>query len=176
MNKPTEVEVREHTAPIMHDADYIRLRLDTQKLHTDILNYLQGTTTVLKYDENVGTYVENVISSGVPLANQQGIQAILSFVVSVINTHTIQGNFQRNDYIKILKVAELQFAEWLALNYDDWGINPNNRDHIIDTIMTMVQLVLSRTVDNKERDSYSNKMGSISQFYNTDKNKAAKVI
>lgn len=165
MSTPDAVEVTQQTQPVQHDSDYIKLRLDTQKLHQDILNFLQGTRIILKYDKDSGTYSEETISSGDPLANPQGIQGLLSFVVAIVNPHTIQGNTDKPELMNILKHMELGLAERLTLSYEAWGIQPENRDHIIDTIMFMVQMVLSRTIDNKERDSYNTGFGKISQIF-----------
>lgn len=174
MVKPDAVEVTKQTQPVQHDADYIKLRLDTQKLHQDILNFLQGTTTTLNFDEKTQTYYEEQKQTGVPLANPKGIQALLSFVVAIINPHTIQGNTERDELYNILKNMERGLSQRLTLNYEDWGIDPNNRDHMIDTIMFMIQMILSRTVDNKERQSYSPSIEKTSNLY-TGK-KATKVI
>lgn len=157
------------------DKDYIKLRLDTQKLHQDFLNFLQGTRTIIEYDEETQTYTETTQAIGEPLANEEGVQALLSFVISIVNPHTIQGNTDKPDYHKILHGMELGLAARLTLNYEAWGIETANRDQIIDTIMYMIQLILSRTIGNLERESYSVGIEKTSR-YTSPKQKTGKVI
>lgn len=153
------------------DPNYLKLRLDTQKLHQDILNFLQGTRTVVEYDEKTGTYYEDTEDIGNPLAGKEGIQALLSFVIALVNPHTIQGNTDRKELYKMLYHLEIGLAERLTLNYEKWEIDPENRDHIIDTIMPMVHLVLTRTIDNKEREGLTVGVEKVSQYFSNDKNK-----
>lgn len=169
--KPEAVEVTQQSMPVQQDPDYIRLRLDMQKLHTDIQNFLQGTTVVMFFDEQTKTYYERVQQTGSPLANKIGIQALLSLVVAVVNTHTVQGNTDKDELFNILTNMERAFAQRLTLNYTHWGIDKRNRDHIIDTIMLMVHLVLTRTIDNKERDSYKQDMTKVSTLLQDNKRK-----
>lgn len=153
------------------DPNYLKLRLDTQKLHQDILNFLNGTRTVVEYDEKTGTYYEDTEKIGDPLAGKEGIQALLSFVIALVNPHTIQGNTDRKELNKMLFHLEIGLAERLTLNYERWGIDPENRDHIIDTIMPMVHLVLTRTIDNKEREGLTIGVEKVSNYFSSDKNK-----
>lgn len=134
------------------DPNYLKLRLDTQKLHQDILNFLQGTRTVIEFDKKSETYYEDTEEIGDPLANKEGIQAILSFVIGIVNPHTIQGNTERKELYKILYNLDVGLSERLTVNHEKWGIDPDYMDHIIDTIMPMIHLILTRTIDNKERE------------------------
>lgn len=153
------------------DPNYLKLRLDTQKLHQDILNFLNGTRSIVEYDDKTGTYYEETENIGKPLAGKEGIQAILSFVIALVNPHTIQGNTERKELYKMLYHLEIGLAERLCLNYERWGIDAQNRDHIIDTIMPMVHLVLTRTIDNKEREGLTVGIEKISSYVTNDKGK-----
>lgn len=153
------------------DPNYLKLRLDTQKLHQDILNFLQGTRTVIEFDEKTGTYFEKVEDIGTPLANKEGIQALLSMIVAIVNSHTIQGNTRREELNKVLYYLELGLAERLTLNYARWGIDADIRDQIMDTVMPMVQLILTRTIDNEERKGLTVGIERVSSYYSKDKNK-----
>lgn len=153
------------------DPNYLKLRLDTQKLHQDILNFLQGTRTVIEYDGKTGTYYEDTDEIGDSLAGKEGIQALLSFVIALVNPHTIQGNTERKELYKMLFHLEIGLAERLTLNYDRWGIDPENRDHIIDTIMPMVHLVLTRTIENKEREGLAIGVEKVSNYFSGNEKK-----
>lgn len=171
-----DTEIQQHSVQKSNlaaiDPNYLKLRLDTQKLHQDILNFLSGTRTVVEYDKNSGTYYEETEKIGRPLANDEGIQAILSLVISLINPHTIQGNTDRKELQKILYHLEIGLAERLTLNYDKWGIDPEYRDHMIDTIMPMVHLILTRTIDNEERKGLSLGVEKLSKYITPSDNKA----
>lgn len=171
----TQVEQTRQNMAMM-DMDYIKLRLDTQKLHQDILNFLQGTTSIVKFDDATKTYYEAVQETGEPQANRVGIQGILSFVVAVLNPHTIQGNMKREDLDNLLYNIELGLAESFTLNYKMWGIDEDSRDHILNTLMAMIQLILSRTVDNLERPSYTPTIDKVSHVYAGNPNKNNKVV
>ncbi len=139
----------------MYDLDALKLRLDMQKLHQDIENFLAGTRTTLIYNSERGEYTEQTQRTGENLANNKGIQILLSFVVTTVNSHTVQGNTTEQGLNKILEYMHDEIAADLTKNWRDYGINPNSRAYILNTIMQMVQLVLSRTVNNEERISYS---------------------
>lgn len=134
------------------DFNALQLRLDTQKLHRDIYNFLKGTTTVVQFDKATGQYAETELIQGQPLANDKGIQNILNLIVSVFNSHTVQGNTKNDDFREILYFMEIHLAQQLTYNALIWGIDKKNRRHIKNTIMLMAQLFLSRTIDNLERE------------------------
>lgn len=136
------------------DYNALQLRLDTQKLHKDIYNFLRGKTQITVYNQETNQYYEEDINEGDALANTRGIQNILNFVVSTVNSHTVQGNTKRDYLDNILYAMNIHLAQQLTLNSDNWGIDKNNRRHILNTIMFMVELFLSRTVDNLERKGY----------------------
>ncbi len=135
------------------DYNILQLRLDTQKLHKDILNFLSGKTQILVYNNELNQYVETDLTTGEPLANKKGIQNILSFVVSVANSHTVQGNIDKDEYYKTLYFINLHLGQQLTINCENWGIDKKNRRHILNTIMVMLQMFFSRTIDNLERQA-----------------------
>ena len=53
--------------------------------------------------------------------------------------------------IRIIRPIEKGLIERLTYNYHKWGIDPDDREHILDTIMNLAELVLSRTLENSER-------------------------
>ena len=136
------------------DFTALQLRLDTQKLHKDIWNFLKGTIVIQHYNARTEEVREEVLQTGQALANEEGIQNILSFVVSVCNSHTVQGNTEKNELYTLLYTVNIQLAQQLTMNANKWGIDKKNRRHIINSIVHLLHLFLSRTIDNKERESY----------------------
>jgi hypothetical protein len=139
----------------VYDQSYLQLKLDMQKLHSDVLHFLEGSMTFYEYDEGRGRTVEVVKSIGTALANRKGVQNLLNFVVSVVNQHTVQGNTKRDQLNDILLFMHKHLAEQLMANCEDWGIDRKNRRHIIRTIMILCNFALSRTVDDKERQYHT---------------------
>jgi hypothetical protein len=74
--------------------------------------------------------------------------------VSVCNSHTVQGNTDKNELYTILYTINIQLAQQLTMNAGKWGIDKKSRRHIINSIIHLLHLFLSRTVDNEERKSY----------------------
>lgn len=152
------------------DANYLRLRLDTQTLHKDVLNFLTGYRSVYEYDDATGNTYERPEKIGEALANKEGVQALFSFIVTVVNSHTIQGNFDKNELDHILFYIEMGLTDRLILNWAKWGIDPDLLNHIIDTLMPMIQIILSRTKDNKEREGLTLGVERTSNYFeNKDK-------
>lgn len=139
---------------LYQDFNVLQLRLDTQKLHRDILNFLEGKSVIVVFDEQKETFKEIEQARGTALANDEGIQNLLNFVVSTINSHTVQGNTDKNELYEILYSTYLHLAKMLMLNSGKWGIDNKNREHILETLMLMIRLFLSRTIGNEERKSY----------------------
>jgi hypothetical protein len=49
----------------------------------------------------------------------------------------------------------------IMINLDRWDIDENDYDHITDSIISSIQMFVSRLIDNKERDSYNATMRSV---------------
>jgi len=139
---------------VYQDFNVLQLRLDTQKLHRDIHNFLKGKTVIVVYDEKTQTYTEQEVEQGTALANEEGIQNLLNFVVSTVNSHTVQGNTDKDELYNIMYSINLHLAKQLMLNGSKWGIDNKHREMILEQFVTMMRLFLSRTIDNLERKSY----------------------
>lgn len=165
-------DTSETRANIAHNnPSYIQMRLDLQRLHEKVLNLLEGTLKIEKVDPNTGLILQEVIKKGIPLANDIGVQNILSFVTQVVNEHTVQGNTAKDELNHILQDMHIHLAEMMLFNSQEWGIKKKHRSHIVREIMYLCYLVLTRTVDNKERESYSPTIERTSTIYQPTENK-----
>lgn len=157
---------RQSQSLAIHDTSYMKLRLDTQALHKKILNFLEGKRSIVSYNNNTGEWVEGEEKNGEPLANERGVQSILSLVIMLVNEHTIQGNTKdKQDLNTHLYYIEDTLNDSIARNWKYWGIDKRMRDYLIDCIMHFVSLVLSRTIGNKERESYSGSIEKTTNYY-----------
>ena len=133
----------------------LQMRLGTDELMAKIELFLRGKQKVIEPDAN-GKAVLKIIKMGEEKANNIGVQTLLSRVTAVVNSSTAQGYITRDWYFD--KIAEFResLTDDLVLNSEKWGIIDSDLNDIIDMICDLVELFITRPIDNKERDSYSN--------------------
>lgn len=136
----------------LQDSTFIRLKLDTSELLTRIESYLSGKKRSIVQNE-AGDYVEIVENKGISLANEEGVMQILHKVDIRCNNHTVQGNTDKEELCNFLADARIELTNSIILNCYNWDIKDINIEGIIDDIMSFIHLSLTRTVDNKERES-----------------------
>lgn len=144
-------------------ASALQIRLDTSKLHNKVYEFLKGTTTIMVYNPDTNDYVPKEIKSGKPQANEEGIQQLLSFVVSMVNEQVVQGNTEKKDLMDTIYFINLHLAQQLTMNCEEWGIKKRNRRHILNTLVEMIKMFLTRTIDDKERGYLTPKMETKSE-------------
>lgn len=135
------------------DNNILNLRLNTEGLLKDIEVFLSGKR-IEKVIEGRETKFHE-IKIGNPLMNAEGVQAIINYLRLTLSPHTVQGNFTDDDYRDFVKEMDNNLSCNITPNIDRWSINDDDYDHIIDSIMSSVQMFVSRLIDNKERDSYA---------------------
>lgn len=133
---------------------FLQYRLDTRPLMRDIEIFLSAQKLVLKQNKD-GQFYEDVDKFGIPLASKEGITALLNIMrLSMMNEHVVQGNLKREDYQKLMMDARKELTDHIIINCYEWGIDDTKLNVIIDSIMRFFKLFISRTIDNKERDSF----------------------
>jgi hypothetical protein len=136
----------------------LQLRLDTTSLITEIRAFLMGGRITYGQDVETGQPVANFVTEGQPLANNFGVQSLTSFANMIINPSTVQGNIDREQYRDFMYRCRVKLAKNLLINAPRYGINPNDRASIIENIISMIELFVSRPIENGERDSFSNSL------------------
>jgi len=144
----------------LQNPTFLQLRLDTRPLIKEIELFLSAKRTVLIEDKKTGEIYEEEREVGKPLANSEGITAILNFVNLRANHHVVQGNFNREEYYWLVSDTRKELAMSIILNCLNWGIEDNKLDFIIDSILGFIKPFLSRLVDNEERKSYLSQFSS----------------
>ncbi len=163
----TEENKEKNTFAMMNNAQmannsFLQYRLDTRPLMRDIEIFLSAQKLVLKQNKD-GQFYEDVDKFGEPMANKQGITALLNIMrLSMMNEHIVQGNLKREDYQNLLMNARKELTDHIIINCYEWGIDDTKLNVIIDSIMRFFKLFISRTIDNKERDSF------MSQFFSKE--------
>lgn len=133
----------------------LKIRLDTQQLLQQIEYFLKGKAVRIKINEQ-GLAEEEIIEVGEPLANDKGVHAILSYASATINSQTVQGNYEWEQWREEVSWIREQLATDVFVNYDIWEIDPQNISIVCNTVMNMIKPFLTRLVNNEERKSYSN--------------------
>jgi hypothetical protein len=133
----------------------IKIRLDVSNLLKDIELDLRGKMITYSQDENTGRIEKIEVTVGDPKANDKGVQTIMKCVKSIINVASIQGNLEKDQYQDFLYQLNLDLNELIFVNMFKFGISDEDYKGIIDDILNLAFLVISRTIDNKERESYS---------------------
>lgn len=138
----------------------LQIRLGTREIIEDIELFLRGAKVIV-IDDGEGNIISKRVNMGFQKANDKGIQAVLNYVSMIINPQVVQGNFNQEFYEYFIYEKNIELSEMLIDNLYNWDINEDDLNPITDTIMNMVIPFLSRTINNKERDSYANTIRTV---------------
>lgn len=132
----------------------LKIRIDTEPLLRQIELFLRGQREIIVYDQKIKNHISQLVQYGEPLANEIGIQNIMQMLFMVFNKDVVQGNLLPEEINQIVFDVKMDLARELMIHNEEWGIKKNMRTYINRTIEKSAKLFLSRTKDNKERDSY----------------------
>jgi len=150
-------QVQMNNQPFVTDTA-MELRLSVREPIFEIYKYLTGKMTIPVYDPDLGEYKHVEKSFGNPKANDEGIHSLMMFVNSVINTATVQGNFDINQYSDYIADKRDELRRMIVVNSYKWKIPDNYLSMITDTIMAFIEPFISRTIGDGERGSYRDTM------------------
>lgn len=151
----------------IHHPSFVESRINTAPLLESIELYLKGKQKQTVQLEN-GMVVTQLVQVGRPLANEIGINNILSSIQMRINTHTVQGNFDNERYEDYKYHTRREIASDLVRNSPDWGVRDGDLLKIINDIMGLLIPFMTRLLQNKERESYGAQIQS-REIINTEK-------
>ena len=166
---PEETHVQNTVAALSKaysDFNALRIRLDTQPLLEQIEYFLKGKRETVHQDKE-GKILTSAIITGVPKANDEGIQSLLNWMSATINTQTVQGNFPADSngnsikYDAYIFEYHVELSTLIVLNAYNWEIDDDEIDGIIEFVMLLVIPFMSRLIGNKERESYGETMKTI---------------
>ena len=148
----------ESTATMSSNDNYtnvsaLMIRLDTRPILDDFELFLRGKRQIVHKNSD-GSYKIESINVGKRKANDLGIQALVNRVCLILNTAIVQGNYKLEKYNFEISQIRQSIATTLMVNLYKWGIEEDDYQEIIDSIMTAIKAFLSRLIENKERDSY----------------------
>lgn len=134
---------------------FLQLRLDIQPLLDNFEQKLHGKRLVpIGYDDNNQMqYAEKEM--GLPYANKEGVRGIMNWIETFINTSSVQGNWNEDEFNDFIFEAHEEFAFIMTENSPFWGLANRNRELLISMVLNLLKSVLSRLKDNLERESYA---------------------
>lgn len=150
-----ENESSSMVSSMMHaDADALKVRLDTTQLMQQIDCFLQGKTPITTINE-VGEIVTELRDTGKPFCNDEGRQKIMNWVTGLVNPTTLQGNKSREEMNALISDFYEQFTDDVNLNLYKWEVDEDCMQLLINGLMGMIEMALSRTIDNQERKLFA---------------------
>lgn len=156
----------------INDFNALKIRLDPEQYLMKLEIYLRGKMEQYTADENGNPQIQ-IIKVGDALANDKGIQNIMAWATSVINTQTVQGNFPVDKhgysltYEQFLYSFRVNFCYDIVLNMYDWEIEEEKIEGIVDRTCLLVEAYISRCIGNEERKSYGETMRTIESNVST---------
>jgi hypothetical protein len=144
-----------------NQAPGLKIRLDTSDIIERVEMYLKGEVKVVYKDEE-GNLFERREQSSDAKANKKGVHAILNFMSLIINSAVVQGNFpidgegKSQMYDTYIEEINTSLLSMIMTNIYKWDISEYEIEEIIDAIMAIVIPYMTRTLGNKERESYEN--------------------
>lgn len=126
----------------------LKIRLEVAPIYERIEMYLSGQEYQVKNGRIIKT------QNGDAKANAIGVRAIMNVVMSYINQAVVQGNLRQEDVSMLMMDFRRNMGSLLAWRTQYYAIKRSERKQIIDFLEPMVFMFISRTKDNKERDSY----------------------
>ena len=146
----------------------IEIRLKTDHLLAQIEKQLRGANHIM-VDKGDGTFSIEKQLFGRPLANEEGIQKIITFISTIISPAVVSGNFKEDYYHDYIEDFENTFSRMLIKNVHRWGMKINDCESIYNSILFLVIPFISRTINDGERKSMS--ISTHTQETNTVQNK-----
>lgn len=138
----------------------IEKRLETQPLLDELENFLRGSRLIPHEVEGKGIIMKSV-TTGTPKCNSEGVQSLMSFLQSIVNSQAVQGNLDRQQYDLFIYETNLSLVKSIVINNEGWAITDENIEVICDFMMSLIIPFMSRTIDDGERDSYEQTLRSI---------------
>jgi len=139
----------------MQDSTFLQYRLDTTDLIRQIEQTLTGLLVQFSVDPEKNAIIKTEHRVSEPLVNDKGTASIMNYVRGKINNQVVQGNLSEEFYKEITAGIREDFSMILMINLYKWDISVHHFGYIVDSVMDVIKLFLTRTIQNKERESYS---------------------
>lgn len=134
-------------------ATALQIRLNVEPLIAQLEMDIRGLRET--WDE--ATEQMKIILVSEPLFKKEiGIQNYLSYVRTVINTQVVQGNLDEDSYADFMSSFHEGLASDLMINLHKYGLSTSHYNKVIRMATNLARGFLTRSLNNKERESYAN--------------------
>jgi len=137
------------------DPSFLQYRLNTEAIIVQLEQTLTGELVNYIVNPENGDIIEKKQVISKPLVNREGYASIINFVKMLINNQTVQGNMKEYQYNEFIGSVREEFSFIIIVNQYRWNIEDTNIHYIIECVLNVIKVFLSRTLDNKERESYN---------------------
>lgn len=128
-------------------SEVIAERIDTTRLIMAIKSMLEGKVVVPNPDAHTGRMSYIVITEGKPLLNELGVQMMMMSINLIFSPFYAQGFLKRDDYDRIVMEIDSNLSEDLMNNLKEWECSILHFDHILNSIIHLVQGYSSQAID-----------------------------
>lgn len=136
------------------DTSFMLYRLNTEHLIHQLRITLSGKKEEI-YETSDGHIQARETVIAAPLLNEAGVNYILNWFKGIVNSSTVQANLKEDVFWNTVAGYREQIAEFLYINFNLWEVKEHNFDLIVESTLNTIRLFITRTIDNKERESYS---------------------
>lgn len=134
-------------------ATALQIRLNVEPLIAQLEMDIRGLRE--SWDEKTQQMKITPVSE--PLFTKEiGIQNYLSYVRTVINTQVVQGNLDEDSYADFMSSFHEGLASDLMINLHKYGLSTSHYNKVIRMATNLARGFLTRSLNNKERESYAN--------------------
>jgi hypothetical protein len=141
-------------------ATALHIRLDVEPLLRQLEMDIRGIRETWNEEEQK----MELIRVSEPLFNREvGIQSFMIYIRGVINTQVVQGNLDEDSYSDYMTAIHEGLATDLIINRHKYGLEIYHYQGVIRLAMNTVRGFLTRSLGNKERESYSHTMKHVEQ-------------
>lgn len=138
----------------------LQMRLETKEILDETRAFLSGERTIIMEDGKGGVKVKK-IQVGERLMNETGVSNLINNLGLILNPSTVQGNYTEEFWREECRRKRKAFAGLVVANRLTWEIQPTIMRSVTEALASAYVSFLSRPVDNKERESYTNTIKSV---------------
>lgn len=181
-DKKEDIEFKEKTGSGfmsksgVQNPEVMRLRIDPSPMLTEVYAYLSGDR--IEYVPQAdGGYKKEITKIGEPKMNQEGINSVMNWIKTQINSAMVQGNFPVDGvgysraYDDFCFYFHINFAMYLQKKRIDFDLLDNEYKGVVDIIVNSIRVFLTRLIGNEERKSYAESLISSERFMNMPQKK-----
>jgi len=100
-------------------------------------------------------YKIKVRKNTTPTASKQGVEDIIAYIEKIINSHVVQGNIDSTvEYRNKMRFISNDVTVHFMNKRKNWEVKIEDIDILISNTINLIDLFLTRTLYNKERELY----------------------